>query len=210
MAKKQKYYVVWAGHKPGVYDDWGKCQEQLKGYENSKYKSFLTLEQAQSAFKDIPENYIGKDVKPSTTILNNSDIGVPIWDSLSVDASCLGNPGILEYRCVSTKTKQVIFNRGPYEQATQNIGEFLALVLALIYVQQNNLNLPIYSDSKTAIAWVRNKRAKTQLQRTPKNEILFQNLDKAVEWLQFNTITTPILKWQTESWGEIPADYGRK
>lgn len=208
MAKKQKYYVVWTGHHPGVYNDWDKCQAQLKGFENAKYKSFLTLEQADSAFNDIPENYIGKNTKPSVS--NNSNIGIPIWDSLSVDASCLGNPGIMEYRCVCTKTKQVIFNRGPYEQATQNIGEFLALTLALIYVKQKKLNLPIYSDSMTAIAWVRNKQAKTQLQRTSKNEILFQNLEKAVNWLQLNTITTPILKWKTEDWGEIPADYGRK
>jgi ribonuclease HI len=28
--------------------------------------------------------------------------------------------------------------------------------------------------------------------------------------LKQNTVANPILKWETESWGENPADFGRK
>ncbi|MDD4848928.1 MAG: ribonuclease H family protein [Bacteroidales bacterium] len=210
MAKQKKYYVVWSGHQPGIYEDWETCQKQLKGFEYAQFKSFLTREQAEKAFWDDPDNYIGKEIKREMTEAEKKIVGTPILESLSVDASCLGNPGKLEYRCVHTQTKQVIFNRGPYELGTVNIGEFLAIVLALVYEQKHNIHVPIYSDSKTALSWVRQKQVKTQLPRIAQNEILFEQLEKAVAWLNNNTIQTKLLKWQTEFWGEIPADYDRK
>jgi ribonuclease HI len=91
-----------------------------------------------------------------------------------------------------------------------NIGEFLAIVLGLAFLKKNKLEYPIYTDSKTAIAWVRNKRINTKMERTARNELLFQAVDNAVKWLKENNYTTNILKWNTEEWGEIPADYGRK
>ena len=36
MAKKQKYYVVWQGKKPGIYSDWDACKEQVVGVPNTK------------------------------------------------------------------------------------------------------------------------------------------------------------------------------
>ena len=35
-------------------------------------------------------------------------------------------------------------------------------------------------------------------------------LRKAEQWLHDNTYTTTVLKWDTDHWGEIPADFGRK
>ncbi|HJD53076.1 MAG TPA: RNase H1/viroplasmin domain-containing protein, partial [Candidatus Avibacteroides avistercoris] len=29
MMSKNKYYAVWAGHNPGIYDSWSKCSEQV-------------------------------------------------------------------------------------------------------------------------------------------------------------------------------------
>ena len=43
MSKKQKYYVVWAGVMPGIYDSWTDCQLQTKGYDGAQFKSFDTL-----------------------------------------------------------------------------------------------------------------------------------------------------------------------
>jgi ribonuclease HI len=70
--------------------------------------------------------------------------------------------------------------------------------------------IPIFTDSKTAIAWVRNKKAKTKLERTDNNAVLFDLIERAENWLKTNTYNNPILKWDTENWGEIPADFGRK
>ena len=88
--------------------------------------------------------------------------------------------------------------------------EFLAIILALAWLKKHKLSYPIYSDSKTAMAWVRNKRVNTKLERTSKNTEIFKALDNGVAWLKINPVHVKILKWETKIWGEIPADYGRK
>jgi ribonuclease HI len=84
------------------------------------------------------------------------------------------------------------------------------LVPGLAYLKKQDYSIPIYSDSRTAIAWVKKKAIKTTLERNSVNAELFNRVDKALEWLHSNSFTTPILKWETEDWGENPADYGRK
>ena len=46
---KKKFYVVWKGVEPGVYDSWTDCQLQIKGYKGALYKSFDTREEAEKA-----------------------------------------------------------------------------------------------------------------------------------------------------------------
>jgi ribonuclease HI len=69
---------------------------------------------------------------------------------------------------------------------------------------------PIYSDSKTAISWIKKKKANTKLEQTSRNKSLFELLERAENWIKNNTWTNEILKWETDVWGEIPADFGRK
>ena len=57
----------------------------------------------------------------------------PILPALAVDAACSGNPGVMEFRGVIADTGTEVFHRGPFVQGTNNIGEFLALVLGLAY-----------------------------------------------------------------------------
>ncbi len=102
-----------------------------------------------------------------------------------------------------------IFHFGPMK-GTNNIGEFLAIVHGLALLKKKGFDMPIYSDSANAISWVRQKKCKTKLPRTPETEELFLLIERAEKWLQGNTYTTPILKWETKEWGEIPADFGRK
>lgn len=134
----------------------------------------------------------------------------PDLDSISVDASSLGNPGITEYRGVISATKEVLFNM-KYDQATNNIGEFLAIVYALAYCKRENLPFKIiYSDSLNAISWVRKKKCRTKLNRMDQNAIVFDHIQRAEIWLKNNPYDIKVLKWNTVKWGEIPADYGRK
>jgi ribonuclease HI len=208
---KNKYYVVWSGKIPGIYDSWDKCKKQVEGIEGAKYKGFPTLELARGAFCDDPQKYLTKDLNaPKKIICNHPLIGEPILDSICVDAACKGNPGILEYRGVDTQSGAELFRQGPFPQGTVNIGEFLAIVHALAYLKQRNSDWPVYSDSRTAIAWIRNKKIKTNLARTVNSEQLFSLVDRALTWLKNNSYPNSILKWETVFWGEIPADFGRK
>ena len=207
---KSKYYVVWEGHQSGIFDTWDKCKRQVDGYTGAKYKGFTTLEEAQKAFGSNAWNYLGKAVKaPSNSELRKL-YGEPLKQAICVDAACSGNPGILEYRGVNMLTGQEIFHRGPFPEGTNNIGEFLAIVTGLAWLKQNKLSLPLYTDSRNAILWIKQKQAKTKLVRNAKNKELFDLVDRAAEWLHNNSFDTRILKWETKAWGEIPADFGRK
>ena len=132
-----------------------------------------------------------------------------IKQALCVDAACSGNPGPMEYRGVHIPSGKEVFRFGPI-QGTNNIGEFLAIVHALALMQQKNISMPIYSDSVSGMAWVRNRKAKTTLSRTAQAEQALDLVARAENWLRTNQVQVPILKWDTENWGEIPADFGRK
>ena len=134
----------------------------------------------------------------------------PKLPALAVDAACSGNPGILEFRGVVADTGTEVFRRGPFMQGTNNIGEFLALVLGLAYLKKYKLPWTLYTDSVTALAWVREKKCKSKLTWNNENQELFFMVRKAEEWLRSNTWNTEIRKWETSLWGEIPADFGRK
>ena len=210
MKKKQKYYVVWKGVNPGVYDSWIDCQLQTKGYDGAQYKSFDTKEEAEHAFASSPYLYIGNH---KSDIINHTSKPLPEnfdMNCVAVDAACSGNPGPMEYRGVYLLTGQEIFHFGPV-YGTNNIGEFLAIVHALALMKQKNIRMTVYSDSRNALAWVKQKKCKTKLERTPKTEQLFQMIERAENWLKTHTYNDiPLLKWQTEEWGEVPADFGRK
>lgn len=210
MAKK-KYYVVWEGLKTGVFDTWDECAKYTKGQSGAKYKSFKSKEEALKAFEGEYEDYKGTNTtKPQISKEEIEKIGLPNFDSVSVDAACSGNPGKVEYQMVETRTGEKIFEFGPLEESTNNIGEFLALVHALSHMKKVNDPRPIYSDSKIAIGWIKKKVYKTKLQRTVANEKSFLMLERAIKILKENDFRNPILKWETKAWGEIPADYGRK
>jgi len=208
---KKKFYVIWKGHKTGVFTSWDLCKKNIKDFKGAQYKSFSSKEAAEKAFKETYNDYVGKNTK--TELLSPEEIkkyGKPIVPSLSVDAACAGNPGKMEYRGVVTASKKQLFVQGPFEKGTNNIGEFLALVHGLGYLKQHDLNYPIYSDSKTAISWVKKGQCRTNLPITDENKPLFDLVKRAEKWLKENTYTTQILKWETKVWGEIPADFGRK
>ena len=128
----------------------------------------------------------------------------------AVDAACSGNPGPREYQCIDLQTGAQVFHFGPMH-GTNNIGEFLAIVHALALMEKQGIrDKVIYSDSVNAILWVKKKQCKTKLERTPQTAPLYQIIARAEAWLRTHTITTPIIKWETKKWGEVPADFGRK
>lgn len=231
MAKSPnlKFYVVWEGRKKGIYLTWEECKEQIQEFNDAKYKSFPTFEEAEKAFNDGYRPYIKSRKLESV----NQLVGICLDNSKSplqektpptpnsytqpkptqawaVDAACSGNPGLMEYRGVNVATGELIFHKGPFKMGTNNIGEFLAIVHGLALMKQQGISLPLYSDSIIAINWVRNKECKTKLPTNENTAILHELVSRALNWLKNNTYTTPIYKWDTASWGEIPADFGRK
>ena len=205
---KKKFYVVWNGLNPGIYHSWDDCQAQIKGVKGAVYRSFDSKEEAERAYASPAYSYMKKKADTPTFTLDTLPPVVERY-ALAVDAACSGNPGPMEYRGVYLGDGKEIFHFGPVH-GTNNIGEFLAIVHALAMLDKQGLKMTIYSDSRTAISWVRKKCCKTQLERTEETEQLFQLIERAETWLKAHRVTTPIIKWETEQWGEVPADFGRK
>lgn len=197
---KNKFYVVWNGRQAGIFSTWDSCKMQIEGFKGARYKSFPDRDSAEQAFK------AGYEASQRTTDNGQQ----PIGQSIAVDAACSGNPGKMEFQGVFVETKTHLFKSPVYEQGTNNIGEFLAIVYCLAWQKKNNLNYPIYSDSVNAQKWVREGVCKTKIAENEKNKPLFDVIRWAENWLHTNSFRVPIYKWRTEIWGEIPADFGRK
>lgn len=217
----KKYYVVWSGREPGVYDDLQDALDQVEDYPGASFKSYESAEAAAIAYRkgnartesqEVGELLLSAQRKniPAAgkpDYMNNPEIDLNGW---AVDAACSGNPGRMEYRGVELLTGREIFRVGPFDQSTNNIGEFLAIVHALSLMFKLGERHTVYSDSKTGMAWVRNRKVKTQLARTPQTEKSFQLMERALSWLNTHSVDVKIRKWETDRWGEIPADFGRK
>ena len=223
MAKKQKYYVVWQGKKPGIYSDWDACRKQVQGVQGAQYKGFDTMAEAEAAIR-LPYSSIvesgkrkAESGKPSALEIDENGMtaikpgtgNAPVLDALAVDAACSGNPGVMEYQGIYIPTRTRVFHYRA-EKGTNNIGEFLAIVHGLSYLKKHRLNQIIYSDSANAISWVRQKVCKSKLVEDASTAELWDYIHRAENWLRTNSYTTEIRKWDTDSWGEIPADFGRK
>ncbi|MBG90598.1 MAG: ribonuclease H [Actinobacteria bacterium] len=205
---KQKFYVVWKGRKPGIYRTWSDCEAQVKGQQGAKFKAFPSRDEAEAAFKNPEQVSYQSKVKSNEALFDCQT--PPILDSISVDAACSGNPGVMEYRGVYTETGAPYFHKTPIQRGTNNLGEFLAIVHALALQKQAGQQLPIYTDSRTAMAWVKNQKVKSLLKREPRSEEVWGLVDRALQWLKENEYQNPLLKWDTKNWGQIRADYDRK
>lgn len=206
MKEVKKYYVVWKGRKTGIFSTWDECKEQIYEFEGAQYKSYKTQNEAEIAFqKPYKPEYISQPKQSKISFGMK-----PIKNSIAVDAACSGSTLKMEYQGVYVANNKLLFHQGPFDEGTNNIGEFLGIVHALAFCKKENLSQPIYSDSKTAIAWIKKKKANTKRELTPKNKELFDLIERAENWLKNNTWTNQILKWETKIWGEIPADFGRK
>jgi len=234
MPEKPKFYVVWKGRKTGVFSSWEACAAQVQGFTGAQYKSFTSRLAADQALRGKYSAHVGKPVSSGDWLFAPNP---PVATSVVVDAACSGSPGRLEYRGVDLRTGKEIFRQGPYENGTNNVGEFLAIVHALMMLEQQGSMLPrapspvlkpglprwnrdypagtgtttpVYSDSETAIAWVKAKLCNTELAADKTNEPLFELINRAEDWLAEHKTANPVLKWDTKAWGEIPADFNRK
>lgn len=213
MAGK-KYYVVWAGHETGIFDSWEDCKVAIEGFPGARYKGFSSKTDAIEAYRGDPSEHLNffravAAHRPEAVSYDNIPDIVP--GSIAVDAACSRNPGPVEYQGVDISTGARLFHQGPFQGGTNNIGEFLALVHALAWLTKiGRGDITIYSDSRTAISWVRNRKARTSLTPNAQNVQIMQLVARAEAWLNTHRPTNRILKWDTDNWGEIPADFGRK
>ena len=205
---ERKFYVVRKWKKIWIFDSRDECKESVNWFSDAKYKWFSSKEEAEIALQEWWEKYY--EVKKTTKNFEIKNEDIPFFsESIAVDAACSGNPWEMEYRWIDLQTWDEIFHE-KFKIWTNNIGEFLAIVNWLKYLW--NDNRMIYSDSRIAISWVNQWKCKTKIDANENSDFsrLLEVIKRAEKWLKENGIKHKILKWNTEEWGEIPADFGRK
>lgn len=126
-------------------------------------------------------------------------------EGITVDAAHSEKKRITEYQVVDLKTGDRLFYNNLGNQTT-NIGEFLGLMASIKYIIENDFHPRIvYTDSVTAITWFNNKKTASKKKNTElqRSEIFLKVMDCDVS-------TIEVKHWNTNEWGEIPADFGNK
>ena len=191
-----KYYAVKNGRKIGIYYNWADCKEQVYKFPRAVYKSFDDIVDANHFISGVTEHAVEPDYDKN---------------SINCDGSYSSSTKIMEFRIQETDSKKLILTKS-YSGGTNNLAEFLGLVNSMSYLSKNSLNRDktIYTDSKTALAWVRNGKVNTTYD-LESNQMLQQDIEEALLFLsgvKLHTFT--IRKWDTRNWGEILSDFGRK
>ncbi len=163
-----KFYVVWQGHKIGIYTSWEECKKQVDGVSGARFKSFGTKKEAEIAFatgkssRPVKSDAVAtksrkannKSRKPAT----NKTIDLSKTDvSIFSDGGCLKNPG------GDTGSGIAIYRKGVLDElwygmylpeGTNNIAELNALYQALIVAKESlttNQSAQIFTDSKYSL-----------------------------------------------------------
>lgn len=206
--------MVWEGRAPGVYDSWEECKLQVDGFPGATYRSYPDLISATNAYRGDPkaQMQLFREMSRRKAQTVNYEAMNIRGDAIAVDGACSHNPGPTEYRGVMVGSGKQIFHVGPIPNATNNIGEYLAIIhAAALLAQRGDFTTPIYTDSRTALAWIRAGHHRSKIAANPGNAKARELLQRADAWLANNgPIRNPIFKWDTDNWGEIPADFGRK
>ncbi len=124
---------------------------------------------------------------------------------VAVDGWTSGNPGPGGWK-ITDLNGNVLYEKEYKSAHTNNLYEFLGLAAAVFYFHEKDVK--VYSDSVTAIAWVKGNMGRDARKKYAEDP-LFQKakaiIDEHKEW-----VNTHVEKWDTENNGEIPADPGRK
>lgn len=127
------------------------------------------------------------------------------FEGIATDGAHSMKEGCTRYRGVDLKTGKEIF----YEDLgnkTVNMGEFLGVVTAIKYIREHDYTpRVVYTDSITAITWCRNKKTNSKKKSADmlRAEVFLRAFASEIENIE-------IVHWNTNLWGEIPADFGNK
>ncbi len=204
----QKYYTVWAGRKTGVFSSWKECRPLVIGFRGARFKSFPTLPEAKRALNRRYRERNGNDNTAIQTLFNSDDTRA-INNSLIASGTCNLETGEVEISAIHTGSGQLIFWKGPFHDGTPDMAEFIAIVETLRYLKPRKLSIPVYSESATALNWVRDRHARPALPRRQSNMELYQRFDECMAWLHDYAYYNRTLKWDTESWGRSLGDFRR-
>lgn len=189
--KNEKYYVVWKGHKIGIYYNWYDCKKQVNGYNGAEFKSYDSMEEAKKYFVEYFDNTTKFQYSPYST------------KSFVVSGYCDNNFGKISFKTKLVSSDKAIFKELSI-MGTKNIADLIAIIEAVKLSKKIKRNLPIYTSSKTAIVWIKNKKCNHSLFYSKMTKDTFLLIDEIDKWLLNNEIENNIILWDSNAWGEFP------
>jgi len=193
-SKKQKFYGVRTGHKPGVYTTYEDALEQVKGCKGAKHKSFSSRKEAQAFVNGSSPSYQAASSPRPGQSAPLKQVWSPEYESQLIeegalicfaDGSCAGN-GQHAARAgsgvcwVNPKDALNVSERLPGKQTNQ-CAELYAMLRALEVDPDPERPLYIFSDSTYSIKcmneWAKNwirKDWKTSTGQEPENADLIK------------------------------------
>ena len=175
MGKKEKFYAIKVGRRPGIYREWygeNGAEAQIKGFPNAIHKSFPTREGAELFLKgNIEKGPKRKAVKKQPSDADSDKNGIIIY----TDGACINNPGPGGYGIVILDGKSRKELSGGYQLTTNNRMELMACIVGLKYLKSPS-SVSFHSDSKYVVNgiskgwaekwqannWMRNKKEPAQ------------------------------------------------
>ncbi|WJM54471.1 ribonuclease H family protein [Pseudomonas asiatica] len=169
MAKtaSRKWYVVWAGRCPGIYQNWASCQSQTDGFPGARFKSFTSQAEAEAAFgansaastsaRQATTRATTTPIKSVLTTQSKLQIRKVEADvKIFVDGACNPNPGeagsgaaVYEHGVLTSLWY------GRYQpQGTNNTAELAALHYGLVLAGEatkKGHSAAVFADSSYAI-----------------------------------------------------------
>jgi len=200
----KKFYVVWEGRQPGIYNDWQSCSQQIEGFPSAKYKSFPNHEIAKTAFSMGCEKYYCQGGKQK--ILENLSVQT---DSVCVDV-CLISKELMQYKAIETFSQKEVFASQPFQFLEKyhpfyiNVGQFLATAETLAVFFERQENTTIYTDNSVIVSWVKNQQVNTKLPRNEENLPILEKIGEAVDWLKSHAYQNQVKFWDSKVWGSFP------
>lgn len=200
--KNNKYYVVFKGYNTGIYDNWNDCKKQVNGFSGALHKSFESPDEAEKAFEEYSES--------SNTNLEFEQPTSYSIKSIIVSGNCPNNFGEMSYQWNLVASTNNAKRKNLSIIGTKNIADFIAIIDLIKLTKKVKLNLPIYTNSKTAVNWILNKKCNHQLFVSKQTETVLALVKEHDEWLLNNIIENEILLWNSNSWGVFPIVSKRK
>lgn len=147
MAKK--VYAVRMGHKPGIYKTWAECQKHTSGFSGAEFKSFKTLEEAES--------YMNGGAKAVENVDDPSTVRAYVDGSYDHSALMYAGGAVILYEDQEIHISEAGNNEGLV--GMRNVaGELLGAIRAMEWFDQNRSEigakrLVIYHDYEGIAKW---------------------------------------------------------
>jgi ribonuclease HI len=170
--RKNKYYAVAIGRKPGIYNKWygeNGAETQVKGFPNARFEGFATKKGAEEFLKENSPINESAPNKSKETPPNKAKV------IIYTDGGCKNNPGPGGYGVVLKNAKKRKELSGGFRLTTNNRMELMACIVGLKALKRK-LSVVLYSDSKYVVyginkgwakrwkanGWMRNKNDKAE------------------------------------------------